>query len=88
MNVSAVFRQMNAINIIRIAYQFKVILSLGNISDKMLRRICNRATVPVTKALKVSSVLCEYTIAGVNVSIFYLQLTFIQHHLHLKANIY
>jgi hypothetical protein len=36
MNVSAVFRQMNAINIMRIAYQFKVILSLGNISDKIL----------------------------------------------------
>jgi hypothetical protein len=87
MNVSAVFRWMNAINVMRIACQFRVILNLRNISDKVLWRISNGATVPVTKALKVSSVLCENTIAGVNVSIFYLQLTFIQHHLHLKANI-
>jgi hypothetical protein len=42
--------------------------------------------VPVTKALKASSVLCENTIAGVNICVFYLYLTFIQHHLHLKAN--
>jgi hypothetical protein len=83
-NVSAVFRRINAINIMRIAYQFKVI-GVRNISDKMLWRMSNGATVRVTKALKASSVKIQLQVWKF---VFYLQLTFIQHHLHLKANIY
>jgi hypothetical protein len=39
MNVSAMFRINNGINIMRIAYQFKVMLSLRNISDTHLHVI-------------------------------------------------
>jgi hypothetical protein len=38
----------------------------------MLWTISNGAAVSVTKALKASSVLCVNTIAGVNVSVFYI----------------